>query len=154
MFACLPWKMCTGNRRYAKVKWWCFAVFSFPYPWHSTICIGTRKFNLFFQLTDLWLCWFKLAGNDRKACLSIAFGWNVSMFLHEVYVSYVSLSLAQQMALDKSANFCGPVLCSSYLIMPAFVPGKWAELSACFCTSSPTPKKFITTESIVKDCAV
>lgn len=153
MFACLPRKMCAGNRRYAKVKWGALSsslshtlgIQQYVLAQGSLICC--------FQITDLWLCWFKPAGNDRKACLSIAFGWNVSMFLHEVYVSYVSLSLAQQMALDKSANFCGPVLCSSYL-MPAFVPGKWAELSVCFCTSSPTPKKFITTESVVKDCAV
>lgn len=43
-----------------------------------------------------------------------------------MYVSYVNLSLGQQTVLGKSANFCGPVLCSSCL-MPECISGKWEE---------------------------
>lgn len=57
-----------------------------------------------FQLTDLGLCWFKPVGGDRKACLSEKpFRLNVSKTLQEVHMAYVKLSLAQQVALGKSA---------------------------------------------------
>lgn len=105
-----------------------------PGPWHPTIRIGTRNFNPLFPTHSfvamllVYACWKWW----KSLSFRVAFRWNVSIFLHEVYVSYVNLSLAQQMALDKSANFCGPVLCSSYLT-PAFVPGKWAALLVYVC---------------------